>query len=101
MGYLFSVLAHCANPRRGRRAEGVLLYITLQPRSMLDIARPAGATLLANLCKRLNDFDERSLAAAYLASGICGNALNRRMSRQCMHIQPPPSLTGTVRASHY
>jgi hypothetical protein len=79
----------------------VLLYITLQLRSMLGISRTASSALFANLCKRLNHFDMRSLANAHLTSGIRGNAQNRRMYRQCMQIQPTTSSTIAVRTPHY
>jgi hypothetical protein len=46
---------------------------------MLGISRTASSALFANLCKRLNHFDMRSLAGAQLASGIPGNAQNRRI----------------------
>jgi hypothetical protein len=68
---------------------------------MLYIARPADATLVANLRNRLDNLDMRSLAAAHLASGICGNARNGRMLGQCTLFKPTPSPTITVRASHY
>jgi len=69
-----------------RRTNRVLLYVLPQPRSMLDIARPANAALLANFHNWLNDFDKRSLAAAYLAPSTRGNALDSRMFRQCMQV---------------
>jgi hypothetical protein len=81
MGYLSGVFQHCANPRRGRRPERVLLDILSQLRGMLDITKAADAALFANLRNRLHDFDMRTLAIAHLASGICGNARNGRMFR--------------------
>jgi hypothetical protein len=79
----------------------VPLDVPPQPRDVLDIARSTNAALYANLLNRLHDFDMRSLTIAHLASGICRNALNRRLFRQCVQIQPPPSPTIAVCTPHY
>jgi hypothetical protein len=64
----------------------MLLNILPQLRSMLDIALPAEAALLANLCNGLNNLNMGTLAAAHLAAGIRSDTRNGRTFRQCMQV---------------
>jgi hypothetical protein len=53
---------------------------------MLDIARPADATLVANLRNRLDDLDMRTETAARRAPRHGGHRNRRRISRQTVQI---------------
>jgi hypothetical protein len=83
---------------RMRRTNRTLFHVLSYPRSMLDIARPADAALLANLSDRLDDLDMRTETAVRQAPRFGGDCQNGRISRQDVNVDPAPLATRRVRA---